>query len=97
MLGPGKPGIHLSVSGSPVGCLCCDGHSISLGMNRGLKEGEKEEKDQKNQPKHPGPPPCHLLTGKWPVQRKIYSNPESGQTPNFSGNTSWDRVPSITS
>lgn len=52
---------------------------------------------QKSQSKHPGPPPCHLLTRKWPVQRKIYSSSESSQTPNFSGYTSWDIVPSITS
>lgn len=99
MLAFGKPGIYLSVSDSPVVFLCCDRHSISLGMNRGLKERKKKKKIKKKnkQSRYPGAPPCHLLTCKWPVQRKIYSSPENGQTPNFSGNTSWERVPSITS
>lgn len=62
------------------------------------KNGKRRKRlKKKNQSRYPGAPPCHLLTCKWPVQRKIYSSPENGQTPNFSGNTSWERVPSITS
>lgn len=51
MLGLGKPGIHLSMSGSPVGFLCCDGHSISLGMNRGMKEWKKKKNIKNTNPK----------------------------------------------
>lgn len=47
MLAFGKPGIYLSVSDSPVVFLCCDRHSISLGMNRGLKERKKKKKIKK--------------------------------------------------